>query len=298
MIHIDEQISQIFNFLSPFHSSTTKDPSPSTPSHPSPIPSSVSFFNEINIPTLKISSVSETSSFYSDPNTTIPFVDANQSPSTITDTQNVLEQSTIVDLSLPIHPSTDYDLPTFSILPPSIYNRSARSSIVSLGTLTAPRGSVSNKIVPAPLLASPSSSRQPLNTTFRPISNTRYTPGRSPKPKTRSQHNRSSIKHQQQIEKSTIIDLEPPLQKDTTNKNVPLLSTSSSVTKSGSNIFRRFMVDNTNSDSTAISSSALLYPPTSDDERPMSPIISGNDDDDDRRPLTSSSNKHHHQTLL
>jgi hypothetical protein len=177
--------------------------------------------------------------------------------------------------------------------PPSIYNRSAGSSAVRLGISTIPRGSASNKIVPAPSSTSP---KQSSNTSFRPVSNIRYNPGRSPKLKARSHQNRSSIKHQQQFEKSTIIELESPTQKDVTDKNVPLIPTSASATKSGSNVFRRFMTGGSNKEKTEISST-LLYPPTSDDEHPMSPASSGNDDDD-YRPLTSSSSKHQHQTLL
>jgi hypothetical protein len=182
-------------------------------------------------------------------------------------------------LTPPTRQITDYESTVINIPPPpSVYNRSASSSIISLGLPTTPRGSVSNKIVPAP-----SSPKQPPHTSFRPISNTRFNPGRSPKPKVRSHQHRSSTKHQQQSEKSTIIDLE-----SSTNQNESLLSSS----KLGSDIFRRY------TDQTGMSpSSTLLYPPTSDDEHPISPASSGNEDDD-CRPLTSSSNKYHHQTPL
>jgi hypothetical protein len=263
MIHIDEQISQIYNFLSPFHSSINNNPSPiSDTTKPSSLPPPLSLVitttpSEIN-PTNNSPTV-ETPLL----NKNIPFFDSNQSL-----------------ITSPARHSTDYESTVISIPPPpSVYNRSASSSIVSLGLSTPPRGSVSNKIVPAP-----NSPKQESTTSSRPISNTRFTPGRSPKPKARSHQNRSTSKQQQQSEKSTIIELESP-----TNKTQSLQLSSS---KSGSDIFRRY------TDQTIISSSStLLYPPTSDDERPISPTSSGNEDDD-CRPLTSSTSKHHHQTLL
>lgn len=299
MIHIDEQISQIYNFLSPFHSSLTNNPSPVSHSAepllslvqpPPQRPPSLSITtiaspSEPNTMSFNLSpDFAEKTSFYSDKNETIPFVDTNQSSSTMNNVRDVSRQS-----------SNDQESIALSIPPPpSIYNRAAGSSMVSLGISTIPRGSVSNKIVPAPQSTSP---KQPLNTSFRPVSNTRYNPGRSPKPKTRSHQNRSNIKHQQQsAEKSTIIELESPSQQDATNKTVPLLSSSVSSTKSGSNIFRRFMAGGNNTEKTGMSSTTLLYPPTSDDEHPMSPASSGNDDDD-YRPLTLSSNKYHHTPL-
>ncbi|CAF4532301.1 unnamed protein product [Rotaria sp. Silwood1] len=306
MIHIDEQISQIFNFLSPLHSSINNNTqqvldttqSSSIPSQPSSLlpPSSLNTttsHSKTNTSTLKFPKMFEEPSYYSDINTIIPFFDANQSSSPITD---VSIQPKTNDPLLTISSTcqiSDYDSTPLSIPPPpSVYNRSASSSVVTLGISTTPHGSISNKIVPAP-----TSSKHPLSASFRPISNTRFNPGRSPKPKARSHQNRSNVKHRQQPEKSTIIELEPSTQNDTTNKNVPLFSTLSSTTKSGSKVFRRFMGSSSNAEKTTMSSTTLLYPPTSDDEHPMSPTSSGNDDDD-HRPLTSSSSKYHHQTPL
>ena len=315
MTHIDEQIGQIFNFLSPFHSSINNNPSPThdttqistipppLPQQLSPVPPlliTATTPTEINNPTtVNMSPLFEAPSFYSDINTKIPFFDANQPSSNITDVYDVSSQSKTNEQLFITHQTNENDSPVLSIPPPpSVYNRSARSSISSLNTSIIPRGSASNKIVPAPLLSSPSSPKHASSTSFRPISNTRLNPGRSPKPKARSHQNRFNIKHHQQPEQSTIIELESPTEHDATNKNVPSLSTSlSSTTKSSSNIFRRFMTDNGNTDKTGTTSSTLLYPPTSDDERPMSPTSSGNDDDD-CRPLTSSSSKYHHQTPL
>lgn len=314
MIHIDEQISQIYNILSPLYSSSIDNPSPilnitelpSIPHQSSPLPSSLSFItattpSETNVNTPKIPSVFETTSFYSDINTKTPFFDPNQQlSSTITDVHDVSLQSRTNESLLPtssIHQSTNYNSLVLSTPPPpSIFNRSASSSIVSLGISTTPRGSVSNKIVPAPPSPPSTSPKQSLTTSFQPVSNTRFNPGRSPKPKARSYQNRSNIKHQQQSEKVTTIELESSTQEDITNKNVPLLSTSSSsssTAKSGSNIFRRFLTGGSNTEKTTISSSTLLY----DDEHPISPSSSGNDDDD-YQPLTSSSSKHQHQTPL
>jgi hypothetical protein len=299
MVHIDEQISQIHKLLSPLRSSITSNQSsistsgeqslntvPSVPRPPSLSLSTIASPSDANSNSIRISPVLETSSSYSNNNnnntTTKPSADANSASSAITDIQQSQLSIDTESVALSIPP------------PPSVYNRSTGSqSMVTLGLSTAPRGSVSNKIAPA----SPSTgSKQPLNTTFRPVSNTRYNPGRSPKPKTRSSQNRSSLKHQQQSEKSTIIELESPTSKDETNKNVPLLPTSTSTTKSGSSVFRRFMPGGSHTEKSTTSSSTLLYPPTSDDEHALSPASSGNDDDD-YRPLTSSSSKHHH-TLL
>ncbi|UJR20748.1 hypothetical protein I4U23_023866 [Adineta vaga] len=308
MSHIDHQISQIYNILSPFYSSTNNLPPPPPPA---PSFSTVTSVNQLPLispvrptvlpltsttssdtkPTtdLKISPLFETSSFYADSNTGTQYFDVNQSSSTISDIHDESFLSKTNDRS--VTPSTprqisDSDSVVLSIPPPpSVYNRSAASSLASLGISATPRGSVSNKVAPA---------------SFRPIANTRFTPGRSPKTKTRSHHHhRSNVKHQQLTEQSTIIELEPSPPKDTTNKNVPLLPTSSSSTstKSSSSVFRRFMIGSSNSaEKSGMSSSTLLYPPTSDDDRPTSPASSGNDDDD-YRPLTSSSNKHHHTPL-
>jgi len=309
MVHIDEQISQIYKLLSPLHSSITNNPSPVSSSgeqslitvQPIPRPPSLSLTtiaspSDVNPNSLKISPVFETPSFYSDTNTTKPFFDMNPLPSTITDVHDVSLQSKTNDPLLSTsstRQSSDSESATLSIPPPpSVYNRSGGSSVLSLGISTVPRGSVSNKIAPASSSVGP---KQPLNTTFRPVSNTRYNPGRSPKPKARSYQNRSNIKHQQQSEKSTIIELESPTQKDEANKDAPLLPTSTSTTKSSGSIFRRFMTGGSHPEKSTMSST-LLYPPTSDDEHPMSPISSSNDDDD-YRPLTSSSSKHHHTPL-
>jgi hypothetical protein len=312
MMHVDEQISQIYNFLLPLQSSITNNPSPVSNS-PEPLlistrslprPPSLSLTNtatpsEAGISSLKISPVFEPPLFYSDQNGKKPFFDTNQSLSIITDLHDVPLASRTDDLLLTsssTHQSNDDESIALSIPPPpSIYNRSSGSSSVSLGMPSLPRGPVSNKIVPAPLSSTSTSPKQPISTTFRPVSNTRFNPGRSPKPKARSHQNRSNIKHQQQSEKSTTIELESPTEKDATNKNVPLLSTSASTTKSGSNLFRRFMTGGSNTEKTTMSST-LLYPPTSDDEHPLSPASSGNDDDD-YRPLTSSSSKHHQTPL-
>ncbi|CAF2097379.1 unnamed protein product, partial [Rotaria magnacalcarata] len=254
---------------------------------PPPSSSSSSLLNttttptEINVTTHNFPQMLEASSVHLDTNANIPIFDSNQSLSPTNDIQNVPTQAETHDSLL--SPSTTSEINEYYAIPfpipppPSIYNRSASSSVVSLAY---------------------ASSKNPLNTNFRPISNTRFSPGRSPKPKARSHQNRSYIKHQEQTEKSTIIELEPSTQNDATNKSVPLFSTFSSTKKNGSKAFRRFITGSSNAEKTATSSSStLLCPPTSDDERPISPASSGNDDDD-HRPLTSSSNKYHHQTLL
>ncbi|CAF4411468.1 unnamed protein product, partial [Adineta steineri] len=169
------------------------------------------------------------------------FFDANQSSSSISDIQDVSLKSKTNDQS-PTKQTSDTDSIVLSIPPPpSIINRSANAPFISLGISATPRGSVSNKIAPAAISSSSLSSvdvKQTFSASFRPISNTRYNPGRSPKLKTRSQQSRSTMKHQQQPVQSTIVELEPPIQKDTTDKSVPLLSMSSSTTatttKSGS----------------------------------------------------------------
>ncbi|CAF4647048.1 unnamed protein product, partial [Rotaria socialis] len=324
MIHIDEQISQIFNFLSPCHLSITNNsqqtsnitqplliPSQSSLLSPPPLLSSSSSSlllnttttpTEINVTTHNFPQILEAPSVHLDANANIPIFNSNRSLSPTNDIQDVPTQAETHDSPLSTSTTSEineyYSIPFPIPPPPSIYNRSASSSVVSVGTSTAPRSSISNKVVPTSLLPASASSKNPLNTSFRPISNTRFNPGRSPKSKARSHQNRSYTKHQQQTEKSTIIELEPSTQNDTTNKNVPLFSTFSSTTKSGSRAFRRFITGSSNAEKAATSSSStLLYPPTSDDEHPISPTSSGNDDDD-HRPLTSSSNKYHHQTLL
>ncbi|CAF0973590.1 unnamed protein product [Adineta ricciae] len=313
MVHIDEQISQIHNILSPFYPSTnailpeeerpppllssprpslashTNQPSPNSPVRPKDLHlSPKTSVDAKSIADVKASPLFETSSFYTDVNTRTQYFDANQSSSTISDVHEGSIPSKTNDRSMTPPSSrqiSDTDSVVLSIPPPpSVYNRSAASSLASLGISSTPRGSASNKVAPA---------------SFRPLSNTRYNPGRSPKMKTRSQHNRTHMKRQQLAEQSTIIELESPLPKDTTNKNVPLLPTPSTTgTKSSTNVFRRFMIgSNNNADKSTMSSSTLLYPPTSDDDHPASPVSSGNDDDD-YRPLTSSSNRHHHHTPL
>jgi hypothetical protein len=319
MTHIDEQISQIFNFLSPINTSVTDNypsdvrtdlPSPSRVSTPplttplSPLDTATS--PEANVSSISMSPLFEAPSFYSDLTAKMSLFDANQPLSTITDVHDLPRQSRTSEQIVatpPLRQLGGYDATILSIPPPSnVYSRSTSSSITSLGTSTTSRSSISNKIAPAPAPSSPISPKHPLNTTFQPISNTRFNPGRSPKPKARSHHNRTSSKYQQQYpEKSTIIELESPVQQDTPTKTAPLLSTPSkttSTTKSSSNAIRRFITGGNNTEkSTTSPTSTLLCPPTSDDERPMSPVSSGNEDDD-YRPLTSSSSKYHHQTLL
>ncbi|CAF1330113.1 unnamed protein product [Adineta steineri] len=325
MTHIDEQISQIFNILSPLHSSVASNPEPaisnitqssspqpllsrissqSSPIRPSVLLLTTTTSSATNYTDAKSSPVFEAPSFYSDISAKTQFFDANQSSSSISDIQDVSLKSKTNDQS-PTKQTSDTDSIVLSIPPPpSIINRSANAPFISLGISATPRGSVSNKIAPAAISSSSLSSvdaKQTFSASFRPISNTRYNPGRSPKLKTRSQQSRSTMKHQQQPVQSTIVELEPPIQKDTTDKSVPLLSMSSSTTatttKSGSYGFRRFMLGGSSTDKATTSSSTLLYPPTSDDDHPMSPNSSGNDDDD-YRPLTSSSNRHHRHTPL
>ena len=269
MTHIDEQITQIFHFLSPLQSSTTTNPSPVSNTLPKLSPST--------------SKTRQGPSSYTDIEGAVALTDVHfserQAPTIFTQSAFSANDTDATALCIPP--------------PPSVYNRSAHPSVVSLGISTTPRGSVSNKIAPAPASPSPDSSQQGSIATPRPISNTRFNPGRSPKPKTRSQQSRAQSK-QQQGEKSTIIELESTAQQDEANKSVPLLS----ATKSASSMFRRFMTGAGQApEKSAASSSTLLYPPTSDEERPLSPPSSGNDDDD-YRPLTSSSNRYHHQTLL
>jgi len=315
MSHIDEQIGQIFNFLSPINISVTNNfssdarvapsqtPSPPLPPPLSPLTPAISL--EANVSSVSISPLFETPSFYADLNAKVTLFDASQPLSTTTDVHDPLRQSKTSEPTAatpPLRQINTSDATTLSIPPPAtVYNRSTSSSITSLGASTTSRSSISNKIAPAPAPPSPVSPKHPLNTTFQPISNTRYNPGRSPKLKARSHHSRSSSKYQQRYpEQSTVIELESPAQQDLPNKNVPLLSTpvkTTLTTKSSSSVFRRFISGGNNTEKpTASSSSTLLYPPTSDDEHPMSPPSSGNEDDD-YRPLTSSS-KYHHQTPL
>ena len=280
MSHIDEQIGKIHRLLSPLQPSMTNNPSPVSTSEEKPIVplrsppqrpptltlTSIATPSDVNPTSFKLSPVLETTSLHSVPNPT---------------------SDTKIDLYEPsVMPQTsDPESIALSIPPPpSVYNRSAGSSVLNLGLAAIPRASASNKIAPA--ASSSNSPRQTSHLTFRPVSNTRYNPGRSPKLRSRSSRNRSDLKAQSSSDKSTVIELESP----TENKATPLLTASKPVS---SNLFRRFL---TNPDSIEKSSS-LLYPPTSDDEHPISPPSSGNDDDD-HRPLTSSSSKYHHQTLL
>jgi hypothetical protein len=262
---------------------------------------------ETNVSSASMSPLFETPSFYSDLNAKMTLFEGNQTSSTATDIHDHPRQSKThepIITTPPIRQISGYDAAPLSTLPPSIYNRSSISSIASLGATTTPRNSVSNKIAPAPAPPSPVSPKHSLSTTFQPISNTRFNPGHSPKPKARSHLVRttSSKNQQQNPEKSTIIELEPSEQQVVPSKSAPLLGTSSkptSTTKSSSSVFRRFITSGNNPEKTGVSSSSstLLYPPTSDDERVVSPASSGNEDDD-YRPLTSSSKHHHHQTPL
>lgn len=326
MSHIDEQIGQIFNFLSPLNTSTgisnlpnvqaTPQPSPPIPPKtPSPIsgipllPSNTAVPSEMTAGSVTMSPLFDVPSFYSDVNAKMSLFDDDRPiPATPpTDMHDLPRQSRISDQmieTLPTGQLSSYDTPALSIpSPQSAYNRSASSSIASLGASTTSRSSTSNKIAPAPMPSSPVNPKHPLSSKFQPISNTRFNPGRSPKPKTRSHHSRTSGKHQQP-DKSTIIELDSPTQESFSSKNAPLLSATGKTTtaKPGGNVFRRFLAGGSgggNTEKTAMLSSPsnLLYPPTSDDEHPTSPASSGNDDDD-YRLLTSTSSKFHHQTPL
>lgn len=279
MSHIDEQISKIHRLLAPRQSSTINQPSPLSTSEekslvlirpPSLTLTAIATPSDVNIIPSKMSPLCEKPSISSD---------LNPLSSTKSDSADHSLNTSVT------RQSSDSDSVGLSNPPPrSVYNRSSNSPILSLGLSTIPRASASNKIAPAAITSSP---RPAPNQTFRPVSNTRYHPGRSPKLKSRSFRNRSDAKHQSSSDKSTVIDLESPIE----NKATPLLSTSKS--SGNTSVFRRFLPN----PDLGEKSSALLYPPTSDDERPMSPASSGNDDDD-HRPLTSSSTKHHHQTLL
>lgn len=324
MAHIDEQISQIFKYLSPTNISVA-DNLPASPKIDSPgllnipassttvplLPSSPTMSPETNVSSISMSPLFDAPSFYSDLNAKMSlFDDSGPMITTTTTTTDVLDHSRPTKtneqtMTTPaIDQASDHDTSPISMPPPpSIYNRSATSSIISLGASATPRGSVSNKIAPAPAPPSPINPKHPLAPTIQPISNTRFNPGRSPKPKVRSHHGRAGSKQQrQQPERSTIIDLEPSTQENVSSKNVPLLAAPSKTTPSGKpsgNVFRRFITSGGNTEKTVSlsSPSSLLYPPTSDDEHPMSPASSGNDDDD-YRLLTGTSSKHHHQTPL
>ena len=318
MSHIDEQIGQIFRFLSPLNTMETDSfppmerkpslPPPLTSSPPRPISPLVGAISpEINIGSVSISPLFEAPSFFSDLNATSTLFDPSQSASSVVpDAHDLPRHSRTSEHSSatpPIRQISGHDSISLSIPHSSTaYNRSTSSSITSLGASTTSRSSVSNKIAPAPTPSSPVSPKHPLGATFQPISNTRFNPGRSPKIKTRTHHNRMNSKSQRQYSenKSTIIEMESPVQTDVSNKTVPLLATSTKPTtlstKSSGSVFRRFMTGGNNSERMT-TSSTLLYPPTSDDEHPKSPVSSGNEDDD-YRPLTSSSSKYHHHTPL
>lgn len=349
MSHIDDQISQIYNFLSPLNPSLTTTPATPAPSNlddeirqtslsapamisspgsamsvlQAPIsPLTTSISPDTNITSVSMSPLFETPSFYSDLGARTSIFDGPPAMSIIDERQEHRRLSRTSDQltsSIPTNLTNPYEnLPTSrstvsSSSSSSSYNRSlSLSSNTPIGggggaaasLSTTPRNSVSNKIAPAPNPPSPTpSSKHPLNTSFQPISNTRFNPGRSPKPKSRShQHGRtSSVKYSQQQQQSTIVDLESSSQQSTPTRTAALPLTPgkpTTMSKSRSNVFRRFMTGNEPTERTLISSSStLLYPPTSDDERPMSPVSSGNDDDD-YRPLTSSTSKYHHQTPL
>ncbi|CAF1607826.1 unnamed protein product, partial [Adineta ricciae] len=334
MSHIDDQISQIFRFLSPLSTSVNNTftpiarPVPSSSSSPprkrsSPqvmplSPFAVTLSPETNVTSVAISPLFETPSFYSDLTSKTNLFEANQPPSSsssasatataTTETQNLPRQSSRTSeytvATPPLRQIAGFDSSILSIPPPpSIYNRTSTSSMIALGAPPIARGSISNRIAPAPLTSSSSTSlKQPLSSTFHPMTNTRLNPGRSPKPKSRLHHPPGGTKsHPKYLEKSTIIDLESPTQPDSPNKSASLLPTSTkpptTASKSTSSVFRRLIASNSSSTEkpTMTSSSTLLYAPTSDDERPVSPASSGNDDDD-YRPLTSS-NKHNQTPL-
>lgn len=318
MSHIDEQISQIFHFLSSENALTnmttsnerkspvpplllpTQIPSPVAPLSPLIAPPSP----DPNTNLVAMSPLFEAPSFYSDLGTKSTLFTSNQPSSTAIDVHDPSHESRTSDPTSGTSSErriSGIDSSALSALPPSIYNRSASSSITSLGISSGSRSSVSNKIAPAPALSSPVSPKNPASVTFQPISNTRFNPGRSPKPKSRSHPGRATTnKLQQYAEKSTVIEMEPSSSQELTNKSSPLLGPSSKTISTTSarpsgGVFRRFMASGNNADKPTASSAVLLYPRTSDDEHPTSPISSGNEDDD-YRPLTSSSK--HHQTLL
>lgn len=318
MSHIDEQISQIFHFLSSENAlanAATPDERKSSISPPLPptqIPSPVAPLSpliappspEANNNLVSMSPLFEAPSFYSDLGTKSALFASNQLSATATDVHEFFRESKTGDSNVGTSAErrvSAIETSTLSTLPASVYNRSSSSSITSLGISSTSRSSVSNKIAPAPALSSPVSPKNPSSVTFQPISNTRFNPGRSPKPKSRSYQSRTvTNKLQPYAEKSTVIEMEPVSSQELTNKTSPLLGASSKTTsalstKPSSSVFRRFMAGGNNADKPAASSAVLLYPRTSDDERPTSPISSGNEDDD-YRPLTSSSK--HHQTLL
>ena len=261
---------------------------------PAPMsPITTSMAADSNIVSVSMSPLFETPSFYSDLGARASIFDGPPAMSLVDERHEHRRVSRSGDQMASSNVSNPYEnVPMLS--------SSSSSSIVNR-SLSSSRNSVSNKIAPAPAPPSPTlSAKQPLNTSFQPISNTRYNPGRSPKPKSRSQHGRTaSSKHSQQ--QSTIVDLESSSQQSTPTRTAALPPTPgkpTTMSKSRSNVFRRFITGSEPTEKSAISSSStLLYPPTSDDERPMSPLSSGNDDDD-YRPLTASTSKYHHQTPL
>lgn len=285
------------------NSKALPSPASSMPAVPLPLITSLNSSDtpDTNMPSVTIPGMFEAASFYSDLSSKMnPFDSGQLSHMDMHDHPRQPRTSDQTSSATTVRQASGYDIVSLVLpLSSSIYDRSASSSIISLGLNTTPRGSVSNKIAPAPAPPSPISPKHPLNPSFQPISNTRFNPGRSPKPKSRSHHGRTHSKH---AEQSTIIDLDSPPQQTTPTKTtsalLPTANRPSSMTKSNSNVFRRFITGGTNTERTAISSSStLLYPPTSDDERPISPASSGNDDDD-YRPLTSSTSKYHHHTPL
>lgn len=294
MAHIDEQIGQIYRFLTPLNQSQ------SLPRPPSLLLAHTTTIED-NSKTSIVSPPIELSKTQS--NTITKSSSSSESDPTSSSTKSDLHNEHLPTDSTPTSPrghltreSSEQDSLILSIPPPpSVYNRSAAATVLNLGLSTLSRTTASNRIAPAATTTT-MSPKQTSTVTFRPGSNTRFTSGCSPKSKMRSNVNRTPLKHAQSSEKSTIIDLESPSHVDDANKQLPLLTSSSSSTKSGSSIFRRFISGGNNEKSNV--SSTLLYPPTSDDEHPTSPASSGNDDDDDDyRPLTSSSNKHHHTPL-
>ncbi|CAF4405398.1 unnamed protein product, partial [Adineta steineri] len=129
MTHIDEQISQIFNILSPLHSSVVSNPEPaisnitqssspqpllsrissqSSPIRPSVLLLTTTTSSATNYTDAKSSPVFEAPSFYSDISAKTQFFDANQSSSSISDIQDVSLKSKTNDQS-PTKQTSDTD---------------------------------------------------------------------------------------------------------------------------------------------------------------------------------------------
>lgn len=321
---IDEQISQICNILSPLSAIATNNASLGQKTEPmrsftpiiidnEPIVSRTSSISpEKNITTSAIPQIYDTPSFYTELNTKMTLFDPRKPLATNMElsesqlhhllnepgtTNSGLRQSLVIDvpnLSVPVSSST--------------LSRSSSSSVSGIPSSQGSRVSTSNKIAPAPnspTSVSSSSSRHASNITFQPIINTRFNPGRSPKPKSRLHHGHTHGKyHGRTTEQSTVIDLGSPVETASKTQDLNLnlaANRSGAISKSSSSVFRRFVTASGNNErgtgAGISSSSTLLYPPTSEDERPASPYSSGNEDDD-YRPLTGSSSKYYHQTPL